>query len=114
MNLYTQILMGLGLLCVGYMARILLDKTPREPHPSWFSQLFQSNKELDGTIIIVGFLLLLWQFMRYTYQSPEFANLPTSERMMEIFGSVFMFVIGFLFGQKKGQTENGHQNGEKA
>ena len=77
-----------------------------------------SNKELDGTIFLCGMILAFLLMIALTYQKPDFAALPTSEKIIDIIKDMFIFMAGYLFKKvsdllaRNGgdNTENGTNN----
>ena len=56
-----------------------------------------SNKELDGTIFLIGIIGVFILTVIFTYKKPEFAGLPTTEKILEIIKDMLIFMAGYLF-----------------
>ena len=70
-----------------------------------------SNKELDGTVFISAILTAFLMMIVMTYTKPEFADAPTSVKIMEIIKDVFLIIVGYLF---KKSADNEKQKSERA
>ena len=67
-----------------------------------------TNKELDGTMFIAGMILAFFASIIFTFIKPEFAELATTEKFLEILENLFMIIVGYLF---KKATDSVQGNG---
>ena len=56
-----------------------------------------SNKELDGTIFIIVICAAFLSMVYLTYRSPEFAELPSTQKILEIIKDISLIIVGYLF-----------------
>lgn len=73
------------------------------------ANIFKSNRDLDTTLFLIGFLVLTGKFMVLCHVSPEFAKLDISQRFMEMLGNIWIFIAGYLFSKIKAGNGNGQQ-----
>jgi len=71
-----------------------------------------SNKELDGTIFIIVICVAFLSMVYLTYRSPDFAELSSTEKILEIIKDISLIIVGYLF-KKAGDSviETASKNG---
>ena len=67
-----------------------------------------TNKELDGTLFLVGIFAVFIMNTYFTYKSPEFANLSTTGQAFEILKGMLYFMAGFYFKTGVANMQNGN------
>ena len=70
--------------------------------------LFLTNKDLDSTVMLFGFLLLSGLLMILGFINPEFGKSQVSQSFAKIFEMSWPLLLGYFFG--KSQSQNGSNN----
>lgn len=68
--------------------------------PNW------TNKELDGTIIVVGMLYIFGKFI----SDVDVQDKDVFTRIVEIFNGIWLLILGYQFGKKNGENGDGNHN----
>ena len=68
--------------------------------------LFKSNRDLDSTIMTLGYLLILALHIFLVYKSKEYGDGTAADRIGELLYAWGIATVGFLFGRRAGQQSD--------
>ena len=73
-----------------------------------------TNKEWDGTIFMLLILVAFIATIVMTYRNPDFAQLPTTDKVLDIIKTMLTFAAGFIFKNAiNALTRNGNSGENK-
>jgi len=74
------------------------------------SKIIASNKDLDTTIMVVGYIFLLCMHMIFVYKSDTYATSESANRLSELFNAWGIAMLGVLFGKSIGLQQARRRN----
>lgn len=71
-----------------------------------------TNREIDGTIFMVGIVAYLFMITIFSYMNPDFAELTITEKSFELAKYLLIFIAGFTYKAATDAAKN-RQDEEK-